>query len=228
MTIVWKDSETETDLVKVTSKALMKLLTEGWEINEENSLVSLISAVQILPVGTSVELKAVRGDEKNVVEATTSIIESDDFWYERGLILSAGTLVHTADSLGDAMSLGFRQSKRKLGEVFSFLKMAVTGRVGLNMLGGPIAIASVASNAASDGTTSLLMFLTFLSVNLAVLNFLPIPALDGGHMVFLICEAARGRPVDEELQAKLTMAGVLALLSLMAFVIINDWLRLVG
>lgn len=47
-------------------------------------------------------------------------------------------------------------------------------------------------------------------------------------MVFLICEAARGKPVDEELQAKLTMVGVLALLSLMAFVIINDYLRLVG
>ncbi len=69
------------------------------------------------------------------------------------------------------------------------------------------------------------MFLTLLSMNLAILNFLPIPALDGGHMVFLTAEAVLGRPVNEKLQMQLTMAGVLALLSLMAFAIINDLRR---
>jgi regulator of sigma E protease len=66
------------------------------------------------------------------------------------------------------------------------------------------------------------MFLTMLSANLAVLNFLPIPALDGGHMVFLLAEWIRGKPVDEQWQARLTIAGVLCLLALMAFVILND------
>jgi regulator of sigma E protease len=66
------------------------------------------------------------------------------------------------------------------------------------------------------------MFLTMLSANLAVINFLPIPALDGGHMMFLIAEAIRGKPVDEALQMRLTVMGVLALLALMIFVTFND------
>jgi regulator of sigma E protease len=67
-----------------------------------------------------------------------------------------------------------------------------------------------------------------LSINLAILNFLPIPALDGGHMVFLIAEAVRGKPINEEIQARLTMVGVLGLLSLMVFVLINDYLNIFG
>ena len=73
-----------------------------------------------------------------------------------------------------------------------------------------------------------MIFLTLLSANLAILNFLPIPALDGGHMMFLIAEAIRGKPVNEALQVRLTMLGVLGLLSLMAFVIVKDIMRLVS
>jgi regulator of sigma E protease len=65
-----------------------------------------------------------------------------------------------------------------------------------------------------------------LSANLAIINFLPIPALDGGHMMFLTAEAIRGKPVDEALQMKLTMVGVLGLLCLMGAVIINDSINL--
>ena len=60
------------------------------------------------------------------------------------------------------------------------------------------------------------MFLTMLSMNLAILNFLPIPALDGGHMVFLIYELVAGKRANEQLEFRLTLAGVLALLVLMA------------
>jgi Zn-dependent protease len=83
-----------------------------------------------------------------------------------------------------------------------------------------------ATDAASQGISQLLMFLTFLSANLAIVNFLPIPALDGGHMMFLIAEAILGRPIDEELQAKLTIGGVLSLLTLMAWAIFNDYINL--
>ena len=65
-----------------------------------------------------------------------------------------------------------------------------------------------------------------LSANLAIINFLPIPALDGGHMMFLTAEAVRGKPVDEAWQMRLTMIGVLGLLCLMGAVIINDTVNL--
>jgi regulator of sigma E protease len=69
------------------------------------------------------------------------------------------------------------------------------------------------------------MFLTMLSMNLAILNFLPIPALDGGHMVFLIYELVAGKRANEQLEFRLTLAGVLALLLLMVVVFANDILR---
>jgi len=94
------------------------------------------------------------------------------------------------------------------------------------MVGGPITIFRVAGQETSRGVPALLMFLTMLSMNLAILNFLPIPALDGGHMVFLTAEAVLGRPVNERLQMQLTMAGVLAILSLMVFALFNDIRRL--
>jgi regulator of sigma E protease len=72
------------------------------------------------------------------------------------------------------------------------------------------------------------MFLTLLSANLAVVNFLPVPALDGGHMVFLAAEAITGKPVNEDLQVKLTIGGMVALLSLMLLAFRNDILLFLG
>lgn len=83
----------------------------------------------------------------------------------------------------------------------------------------------MAANEASSSPSRLLLFLTLLSANLAILNFLPIPALDGGHLMFLIAEAIRGKPLNEALQVRLTMVGVMCLLCLMAFAILNDVLR---
>ena len=93
-------------------------------------------------------------------------------------------------------------------------------------LGGPVMIAKIAGDEAAQGLPRLLIFLTFLSANLALLNFLPIPALDGGHMVFLIVEGVTGKPVDERIQGVLTMVGVLCLLTLMVFVLGHDIVRL--
>ena len=103
--------------------------------------------------------------------------------------------------------------------VVGFLQKLFAGSISPKNLGGPISIAAVAGSEASQGIARLLMFLTFLSANLAILNFLPIPALDGGHMVFLLAEGIRGKPVDERMQVALTLAGVACLLGLMIFVI---------
>jgi regulator of sigma E protease len=105
--------------------------------------------------------------------------------------------------------------------------MLVTGKVPIQFLGGPVRIVQAASSQAAEGVPAFLLFLTLLSANLAVINFLPIPALDGGHMMFLAAEAVRGKPVDENWQIRLTMAGVLGLLCLMAFVIINDIVQII-
>ena len=95
------------------------------------------------------------------------------------------------------------------------------------MLGGPGTIAVAAGGAASQGLSTLLVFLTMLSANLAVINFLPIPLLDGGHMVFLAYEGIRGRPANERIVIALHTAGFVFIIGLMLFVIgldIQRWI----
>ncbi|MFN9363725.1 MAG: site-2 protease family protein, partial [Planctomycetota bacterium] len=90
----------------------------------------------------------------------------------------------------------------------------------------PGTIATVATSEATEGTSRLLLFLTMLSANLAIVNFLPIPVLDGGHMVFLAYEGIFRRPVTEKVQVILTYAGLAFILGLMLFVIFLDVSRI--
>jgi len=87
-------------------------------------------------------------------------------------------------------------------------------------------IAVVATNEASQGTSRLLLFLTLLSANLAIVNFLPIPVLDGGHMLFLAYEGLFQQPPNEKVQVVLTYAGLFLILGLMLYVILLDISRL--
>jgi regulator of sigma E protease len=233
VTVRWPEKERPAELAdffeKLSgSKLPLEQLEEGQRIGTDYPLTALVRDLQHLPVGTRLDLAVEKADTGKIVEVGTSLAATDRFWYERGFYLQTVQLKHFAESTGEAFALGYREAERKAGEVFSFLGLLFTGRLSPRNLGGPAMIATVAGSEASAGLARLLLFLTFLSVNLAILNFLPIPALDGGHMVFLIAEAVRGKPVDEELQARLTMAGVLALLCLMCFVIVNDVINLTG
>ena len=99
-------------------------------------------------------------------------------------------------------------------------------RVSPKMLGGPLAIPQMAYGAAASSWTDLALFLGILSINLAVLNFLPIPPLDGGQMAFLIAEKVRGRPLPESAVIVGSWMGLLFVLCLMVFVLFQDVARL--
>lgn len=202
---------------------LLKRLTEGWEFNVEYTLSVLVDLWQVFPQGTELTITVNRNDK--IVDVKSTLMPTGDYWFDRGLRFAELERIQVATSLGHALTLGLSASQRRLTEIFRLLGMLVTRKANANMIGGPITIFRFAGQEASRGIPTLLMFLTLLSMNLAILNFLPIPALDGGHMVFLTAEAVLGRPVNEKLQMQLTMAGVLALLSLMAFAIINDLRR---
>jgi regulator of sigma E protease len=202
---------------------LLKRLTEGWEFNVEYTLSVLVDLWQVFPQGTELTVTVNRNEK--IVDVKSQLLPTGDYWFDRGLRFAELERTQVATSLGHALTLGLSASQRRLTEIFRLLGMLVTRKANANMIGGPITIFRFAGQEASRGIPALLMFLTLLSMNLAILNFLPIPALDGGHMVFLTAEAVLGRPVNEKLQMQLTMAGVLALLSLMAFAIINDLRR---
>jgi regulator of sigma E protease len=146
--------------------------------------------------------------------------------FDRGLVLTARESIQQADSISEALSLGVKEGNRRFNDVLRFLSMLPRGQIKLRHVGGPLAIAEIAKNEAEKGISKQLMFLTFLSMNLAILNFLPIPALDGGHMVFLIYELVVGKRANEQLEFRLTVAGLLALLMLMVVVFANDLFRL--
>ncbi|HQU43854.1 MAG TPA: site-2 protease family protein, partial [Pirellulales bacterium] len=113
-------------------------------------------------------------------------------------------------------------TKYSLSLVFRFLRKIMTGQVSVKGMGGPVEIAKQAGATASEGMSPFLLFLGMLSANLAVLNFLPIPMLDGGHMVFLAAEGVRGKPVSEQVVAYFQFAGLFFLASLMLFVLLLD------
>lgn len=185
----------------------------------------VVDAVQqLLPKGTRVRLDIQRGKEKKRVELDS--LEGDAFAVTRGLNFMGKSETRVASSVGESLALGARQTREDAMRVIDMVKRLLTGQVSIRNLGGPVSILMMASSEASQGKPRLLLFLTFLSANLAVLNFLPIPALDGGHMVFLAWEGIFRRPVNERLQVALTMFGVLCLLTLMVVVFGLDFWRL--
>jgi len=98
----------------------------------------------------------------------------------------------------------------------------VTGRLSLKAVSGPIGIVSMAGDAVQMGLATFLQFLGLLSVSLAVINILPIPALDGGHLFFLFIEAIFRKPVSLSLQERMTQIGFFFLMGLMLLVVYND------
>lgn len=110
--------------------------------------------------------------------------------------------------------------------IFTSLADLLRGRESINNLSGPVGIVSAISQAASYGLSDVLEMLVLITVNLGVFNLLPIPALDGGRLVFLAVEAVIRRPVSERLQENLTLATFILLFGLMIFATYNDVIRL--
>ena len=112
--------------------------------------------------------------------------------------------------------------------VFTFESMwkMIQGLISTKNLSGPIAIAQVAASTAESGFTTWLSFLALLSISLGAINLLPIPVLDGGHIVFHSLEGLLGRPVPEQIQIMSYQVGLLAVFTLMVFAIYNDVARL--
>ncbi|MBF0185337.1 MAG: RIP metalloprotease RseP [Magnetococcales bacterium] len=101
----------------------------------------------------------------------------------------------------------------------------ITQVVSADQIGGPLMIADMAGKAADQGTSNLLIFMALISVNLAILNLLPVPVLDGGHLFFLTIEAIRGKPLQESVQMAANRFGMTLLLLLMVWALKNDLSR---
>jgi len=128
----------------------------------------------------------------------------------------------------EAVRVGWEETVGVTVFILNFLGELVTGQVSARNLGSIVTIGEASGQAAAEGLPFFLRFMALFSINLAILNLLPIPILDGGHLVFLGIEAVRGRPVSVEQRMRWSQVGFVILLGIMALALGNDFLRLFG
>lgn len=144
-----------------------------------------------------------------------------------GIAFRQAQYTFQADGAVQAVRFGVRNFVDTLGSLWLALQAIVRGSVkASDGIGGPVAIVQVSYAVTGAGWARFVFFLCFISLNLAVVNLLPIPALDGGHLIFLIIEKLKGSPVSDRVLGYSQMVGVVLLLSLMIFATYNDILRL--
>lgn len=127
----------------------------------------------------------------------------------------------------EAVARGWEQTWGSTAMIVDVLGRLLTGSESMRSLGGPLAIGQISGETARLGMYAFLSFLAIFSINLAVFNLLPIPILDGGHLLFIAIEAVRGRPLSVEQRIRLSHVGMILVIGLMVWAITNDILRVV-
>lgn len=144
------------------------------------------------------------------------------------IALPSGLLRHERYGPLAAIIPAFQETGSMMMLSLIMLWKLIAGYVSLHAISGPVGIAMGAGISASLGIASYLSFLALISISLAVLNFLPIPALDGGYLFYYIVEIFRGKPLSERVETVSLKIGLFLLMSLMVLAFYNDVTRLVG
>jgi len=126
----------------------------------------------------------------------------------------------------EAVGQAFAETGRLTAATFGMLGRMISGKASLSNLSGPITIAQMAHSSALLGFSRFLFFLGLISLSLAIINLLPIPILDGGHLMYYLVELVKGSPVSEQAQIAGQYIGILMVVGLMSLAIFNDLLRL--
>ncbi len=126
----------------------------------------------------------------------------------------------------ESVSGGIKSAKYYTSLIFDFLNRAVHGKVGVDSLSGPVGIVKTIGETAKSGPETLIAFLAYINLNLGIFNLLPIPALDGSRILFLLLEAIRGKALNQKVEMALLSVGVVFLIALMIAVTYKDILSL--
>lgn len=183
-----------------------------------------VQAVQRAP-GEALVLDIQRGDQQLSLELTPAARELED---GRSIGFVGVGPTHRVAHFGplEAVPRALGQTWDTTVLTLDVLRKMVVGLVSTSNLSGPITIATVAGDSAQSGLETFLAFLALLSVSLAVLNLLPIPVLDGGHILYCVAELIKGSPVSERTQRLGVQIGIVLVASLMLLAIYNDLARL--
>jgi regulator of sigma E protease len=196
-----------------------------------------ISRHVVLHPGKQVTIAFERGGQKLEAAARLSLnVQRDKFGNEfrSGMLGVTGQPVLEKVSAGQAVGGAFRMTWHTLTTTVEAIGQIITGTRSVKELGGPLKIAKYSGEQASLGPLAFLLFIAAISINLGFINLLPIPMLDGGHLLLYVLEGVRRKPLRPEAQEWAFRTGLAALLALMVFVTFNDlasfglWSRLGG
>lgn len=184
------------------------------EIDNWNMISETISDSN---VDDLLEIKIIRNNVESIIMVQPEIEEG------RTII---GIIPSYEKSLSSALKGGIDNTVLFVNLMFDFLKSLFQGKVSTNDLSGPIGVISEIGKAADSGIINVLFLLGFISVNLGFFNLLPIPALDGSRIIFLLIEIIRGKPIDPDKESFIHLVGFILLISLMLIVTYKDLIRI--
>jgi len=199
---------------------------DGDEVSSWEEMAEIITASK----GKTLALSVRRGDTMLVANITP---EPKIFQNIFGEDIERYVIGITASGDGFSKDLNVFQSlSESIIQTYKITAMTIKGIVKLlqgtispKTLGGPIMIAQMAGQQAREGAANLIFFIALISINLAIINFLPIPVLDGGHLLFFFIEAVTGSPVSIRVREIAQQAGIFVLILLMIYVFYNDITR---
>jgi len=200
------------------------LRVAGASVSEWSGVRNAIQAFHGEDRPLAIEVERVGDDGRPGVLSLTAALSAPEL-RDYGLGLRPATYVYQATGLGDAVRVGFKASWKFVVDAWLTLKRILFGQVSSENIGGIITIAAVSYSWAEEGLAKLFFILCMLSMNLAFINVLPIPVLDGGHLFFLVVEKIKGSPVSERVLGYSQVVGVVLILSLMIYVTYNDLMR---
>ncbi len=209
------------DTVLPPQSKLIKI--QSGEDTLETILPSTFSDFVATRAGESIDItyEDTKGAQNTVsiIPQTGVIKDSPD----RAALGVAMSLVETVQKpLGSALVEAANQTGAMTKTIVVGFGQLITGQVSLNQVSGPVGIAGVVGDAAAVGLTTLLYLTAFISINLAVINLLPIPALDGGRLVFVAIEAITRRPIPPVWASRVNLIGFAALMLLMLVTTVSD------
>ncbi|OCQ92209.1 RIP metalloprotease RseP [Oscillatoriales cyanobacterium USR001] len=174
----------------------------------------------------NIKLLIQRNGEKLEIAVTPQLDPTKEI---AALRLDVNIVKHRASSIPEALNRGANEFQRIITLTFKGLMQLISNfSETADQLSGPVAIVAIGADIARSDASSLFQFAALISINLAIINTLPLPALDGGQLVFLLIEGLRGKPLPTKIQDGVMQTGLMLLLGLGIFLIIRDTANLVG
>jgi regulator of sigma E protease len=200
---------------------------DGRPLDSWDEMAGMISGSQ----GRRLKLEVERNGRPLEIEVRPELVTTENIFGEstrRYVIgITAGGETYTRE-LGafQALAESLKQTYRISELMVVIIAKLITGDISTDTIGGPIMIAQMAGDQAKAGIINLISFIALISVNLAIINLLPIPVLDGGHLMFFLIEAVKGKPISVKIREVAQQVGLFVLILIMILVFYNDITRM--